>query len=45
MDNTANISDQAKAENEPIPQVNVDWLNPGEIQHRHGVQIGEELNR
>ena len=45
VDNTTNIAEQAEAENEPIPQVNVDWLNPGEIQHRHDVQIGEEVNR
>ena len=45
VDNASNIAEQAEAENEPVPQVNVDWLNPGEIQHRHDVQMGEEVNR
>ena len=43
--NTENIADQAALEQEPIPQVNVDWLNPEEVQQRQNIQIGEEVNR
>ena len=32
VDNTSNIAEQAEVENEPVPQINVDWLNPTEIQ-------------
>ena len=32
--NTANVVEQATFEQEPVPQVNVDWLNPVEIQQR-----------
>ena len=29
--NTVNVVEQATLEQEPVPQVNVDWLNPAEI--------------
>ena len=39
VNNISNVVEQAKVENEPVPQINVDWLNPTEIQQRQGIQV------
>ena len=45
VDNISNAVEQAEVENEPVPQINVNWLNPTEIQQRQDIQVGEEVNR
>ena len=43
--NSEDVTKQAAVEHEPISQVNVDWLNPTELQQRHNNQAGEEVTR
>ena len=45
VNNISNVVEQAEIENEPVPQINVDWLNPTEVQQRQDIQVGEEVNR
>ena len=40
-----NVAEQATAEQEPVPKVHVDWLNPAEQQQRQDEHVGEEVHR
>ena len=42
---SVNIAEQATVEQEPVPPVHVDWLNPAEQQQRQDNHVGEEVNK